>query len=327
MRFAASLMLLIATTAAVIVPSKRASASPTSFVNPLIGTTNEAGTYPGATMPYGMLQWSPRTAPMGSTGDYEYQDSKITGFPLTHLSGTGCGGGSGDVPILPYTGKVSMSPELDRLYDTYADTFKHRNEQAQPGYYRVKLGSGITVELTATARTGFGRFTFPSSDDPTVLVRASDSQGGSTDSSVVIDQRTNSVRGWVSSGAFCRIHVIPYYKLFFVIHFDSSIKSYGTWHNGTLSPAALRSGGAGDAYSIYADGAVTLTAHGSGVWATFARRSQNVVKLRVGISYVSLAGAEANLRAENPVDTTFGTIRKRARDAWDSKLSAIRIVG
>src|SRR3954447_10634391 len=101
---------------------------PVSYVNPFIGSTNLGNTYPGAVRPFGMLAWSPQTS-RGSQistpapGGYQYTATKIRGLSLTHLSGVGCSGGNGDIPIMPYLGEVTSSPTADATDTVYASTF------------------------------------------------------------------------------------------------------------------------------------------------------------------------------------------------------------
>jgi putative alpha-1,2-mannosidase len=132
-------------------------------VNVLVGTApssaeypvaNGAGgsTLPAAALPFGMVQWGPDT-PNGAPPGYLYGDTAISGFSLTHLDGAGCPA-MRDFPIFPVSG--AWDPSADP-----SDPFDHANEIASPGFYEVTLGSGIEVDLTATLRTGFARFTFP----------------------------------------------------------------------------------------------------------------------------------------------------------------------
>lgn len=121
-----------------------------SLVNVFVGTAKDRGsTFPGATLPHGMIQMSPVT-PTATGGGYVYGDATITGFALTRLSGIPCSN-LGDAPILPLA-----SPDKPQ-----AVPFSHADEQASPGYYRVRFGNGVTAEMTATLRTGTFRFTFP----------------------------------------------------------------------------------------------------------------------------------------------------------------------
>lgn len=126
------------------------AATPSELVNVFVGTGEDHGnTFPGASMPHGMTQLSPVTVPTVKGGGYVYGDSAISGFALTRLSGIPCPN-LGDAPIMPLADPVDQPV-----------AFSHADEQAGPGYYRVRLGSGVTAEMTATARTGTFRFTFP----------------------------------------------------------------------------------------------------------------------------------------------------------------------
>src|SRR5690348_16504088 len=134
---------------------------PAAYVNPFIGTTNLGNTYPGAVRPFGMLAWSPQTSrgtqiSTPAPGGYQYTATRIRGLSLTHLSGVGCSGANGDIPIMPQVGDITTSPTADTTDKVYASTFSHANEVAKPGYYRVGLDSGAAAELTVTPRTGAG---------------------------------------------------------------------------------------------------------------------------------------------------------------------------
>ena len=188
-------------------PAAAQAPDPASLVNPLIGTTNGGNDYPGAVLPFGMVAWSPEQpsnkprrkvegvpgsmkddrARPAAPGGYEYTATKIRGFSLTHLMGTGCAGASGDIPFMPISGSVQSSPSDDGNNEIYASLFSHADETAIAGDYRVKLANGVTVELTATPRIGAGRFTYPAGQPATMLVRTSDSEPGSTDASIRID--------------------------------------------------------------------------------------------------------------------------------------------
>jgi putative alpha-1,2-mannosidase len=134
----------------VAVPSAAAKAQDfTSLVNPFVGTQNDGNTFPGAAMPFGMVQESPDNG--GATG-YDYDTPTIYGFSQTHLSGVGCGI-EGELPLMPTTGAIATD------YQAYASGYSHDNEQAQPDYYRVHLDKyDVNTELTAADRTGWQRY-------------------------------------------------------------------------------------------------------------------------------------------------------------------------
>ncbi|MEJ2678061.1 MAG: GH92 family glycosyl hydrolase [Gemmatimonadota bacterium] len=335
-------------------------ADPTAYVDPLIGTANGGNTFPGAVVPFGMVAFSPEV-PLEDTrrgaapGGYQYDARRIRGFALTHLSGTGCRGASGDVPIMPHAGPMTRSPSADTTDRAYAARFVHANETAEAGYYQVRFSNGLNAELTATPRTGAARFSYPADDTATLLIRTSDSEVGSSDAHVTIDPAARTITGSVTSGNFCGyIHPVDrrsYYTLYFVMEMDLPIQSWGTWHDGTLMPGDTTASGG----TTYGERGVPPRGLGSGAWVTFlgpgdggdrasggsapggatplvgssasAVQAPVVVHVRVGVSYVSIANARANLEAEQPAGTPFDTVRARARAAWQDALGQVGIAG
>jgi predicted alpha-1,2-mannosidase len=301
-------------------------------VDTRIGSAGGGNTFPGAVVPFGMVQWSPETTRGDATrttapGGYAYAATKIRGFSLTHLSGTGCAGASGDVPFMPYVGAVESSPSADADDSVYASRFSHANETAVPGYYQVRLESGVNVELTATPRTGSGRFTFAPGQRAVMLVRTSDSELGSTDAEVKVDAASRTVSGSVTSGNFCGYIDAAgrrsYYTLYFVAVFDRPFASIGTWQDAIVTAGATTETGG----TTYGEKGFRPAGKGSGAWVGFDTAATPEVNVRVGVSYVSVANAEANLRAENPPGTPFDAVRKRASDAWGDALGRVEITG
>ncbi|HEY5339265.1 MAG TPA: GH92 family glycosyl hydrolase, partial [Rhizomicrobium sp.] len=316
--------------------SSAAQAAPdlASEVNPFIGTTNGGNTYPGATLPFGMVAFSPeetplpgRSYPIAAPGGYEWRVSGIKGFSLTHLSGTGCTGASGDIPIMPVTRDVDLSPSADDGFTMYSSYFTHDHETASPGFYKVALDNGVVAELSATLRTGIARFTWAKDKPANLLFRTSDSEVGSSDASVNVDPAKREVTGSVTSGNFCG-YLSPdrresYYTLYFVAALDQPFTAGGTWQDTTLTKGARTAHGG----TTYGDRGHPPGRKGSGAWISFDPARTPVVNMRVGISYVSLANARANLEAENPKGTTLETVRDAARKAWNAKLGQIAVTG
>ncbi len=300
------------------------------WVNPLIGTRG-GETWPGADTPFGMVQFSPENTRGDSTrtvrpGGYGYDNPRIRGFALTHMSGTGCAGAYGDIPFYPHVGEITVSPSDDRTDAVYASDFDHANERAEAGYYSVKLNSGVAVELSASAHTGAGRFTFPAGKPATMLVRTSNSEVGSELAETHIDAATQTISGSVRSGNFCG-YIDPedrrsYYTLYFYAEFDQPFTSSGTWQDAVVKPNSSSSeGGTG-----YGDEGWPPAGKGSGGYVSFKNNGE-AVQVRVGISFVSAANAKANLEAENPQGTTFESVRKSAYEAWSLKLGRIDVTG
>ncbi|MFI9246816.1 GH92 family glycosyl hydrolase [Streptomyces sp. NPDC053086] len=305
---------------------------PTGYVDPLIGTSGGGDVFPGAVVPFGMLSWSPENTRGDATrtaapGGYQYDATRIRGFSLTHMSGTGCAGGSGDIPFFPYAGEVTSSPASDTKDAVYASGFSHADETAEPGHYAVGLASGVTADLTATAHTGSARFTFPAGKPASLLVRTANSEVGSQDSTVTIDPDTRTISGSVTSGNFCG-YLDPegqraYYTVYFTARFDRAFTSVGTWHDDRLEPGSRRtSGGTGG----FSHGGRPVAGKGAGGYVEFAP-GDGPVNVKVGISYVGREAAEANLAAENPPGRTFDAVRAAARRAWRERLGAIRVGG
>lgn len=323
---------VVAATAAPGGAALPATSNPAALVNPLIGTTNGGNVFPGAVVPFGMLQFSPeasplpgKKAPIASPGGYEYRADAIRGFSLTNVEGWGCAGGSGDVPIMPISEDVTASPSTDFRH-AYASKFQHANETAKAGHYRVALDNGVTADLTAALHSGSARFAFPAGKPANVLVRSSDSEVGSENAKVTIDKANHSISGEVTSGNFCGYindaDKRSYYTLYFVAEFDQDFASNGTWRDTTVTKSGTHAeGGSG-----YGPKGFPETGKGSGAWVGF-KPNTRAVNVRIGISYVSAANAKANLDAENPKGTTFEALKDKAVAAWNARLSHIDIEG
>jgi predicted alpha-1,2-mannosidase len=318
------------------------------WVNPYIGTKpgdvdmgtggGAANTFPGADVPFGMVQWSPDTVTL-QHGGYFYDDNRIRGFSLTHLSGAGCSTYE-DIPFMPVVGEVTDSPAANPA--AYVSTFKHTNEKVSAGYYGVTLDNGATVELTATQRTGSGRFGFPAGKPATLLVNTSGSIAGTDDAQVTIGR--NSISGWASSGRFCGAN--NHYRVYFHAEFDRPFASIGTWKNGAVTPGrATERGGAPARADLHAADTTrptspgraqshsvrpqdtTVSGPGSGGFVTFDTSDAATVNVRVGLSFVSVDGAKANLRAENSGSRTFDQIGSAARGTWNDRLNQVQATG
>ena len=271
-----------------------------ALVNPFVGTQNSGNTFPGASAPFGMVQVSPDT---GGQGGYDYAAAKIYGFSQTHLSGVGCGV-AGELPIMPTTGAISsVDPAV------YASAFSHTNEQATPGYYRVGLSTtNITAELTATARTGWQRYTFPATTLANVLFNTGKANQQVFDSEVhIVGDRT--VEGRVHAGGFCDGK--DDHTVYFSASFDRPFASFGTWSG------AVRTTGSRDAAGTGATGA----------FVTFDAMVDHDVVVKVGLSYTGIQGARTNLATETAESYDFDATRAALRATWNHQLNAIRVDG
>ncbi|WP_252395651.1 lectin [Streptantibioticus parmotrematis] len=297
---------------------------PASLVNPFIGTSNSADDFPGADVPFGMVQWSPDTPSRPDGGGYEYNDSAITGFSLTHIAGPGCGA-AGDVPVLPTVGSVNTGA---------TDAFSHSNESASPGSYAVTLNNGVKTELTATTRSGMARFTFPSTSQANLVFKLNGSQNGDSNTQFNVVSSTE-VSGQVTSGKFCGAG--NSYTVYFDMVFDHPFTTNGTAAATSAPkapPAYQPSHSAGEkpnkptlhgtAHRARAN--ATPKAAASDGYVTFNATSTPVIQAKVGVSYVSAADAVTNRSAENPGWDFAGT-QSAATGSWNSLLGRVDVAG
>ncbi|WP_081790032.1 GH92 family glycosyl hydrolase [Kutzneria albida] len=312
------------------------------WVDPYIGTQpgdadmgtggGAANTFPGADVPFGMVQWSPDTVTL-QHGGYYYQDNRIKGFSLTHLSGAGCDTYQ-DVPFMPVVGEITDSPATNPK--KYVSTFSHSNEKVTAGAYSVNLDNGAKVELSTTQRTGSGRFTYPAGDPATLLVNTSGSISGTDDAQVSIGK--NTIYGYAASGHFCGAD--DHYRVYFYAQFDQDFASTGTWKNGAVTPgknserggapaktpSAAKQAKSASASRSVAPQDTTVSGPGSGAYVTFDTLKSATVNVKVGVSFVSVDGAKANLKSENSTKS-FDQVATAARKAWNDRLNQIQVTG
>ncbi|MFJ3136230.1 GH92 family glycosyl hydrolase [Streptomyces sp. NPDC086843] len=324
--------LILGATAAGPAPATGAAASPghrdiAAFdaVDPFIGTRLDTSqnkgnsaygnTYPGATVPFGMVQSSPttyRTSDGDQKGGYEYTADRIRGFGMTRLSGTGCEGrfGGFDFPVLPYTGALPSgalpTSPADRITDYYLG-FDHAGEKADPGYYSVDLAGGVRTELTATTRTAVSRFAFPANGGSTLLFDVAGSNNRVFGSEVKVDGKT--VSGWVEAASVCDEG--GRYRAYFSTTFDRPVRSHGTWQGSEVRPGTDSASG-------------TTVKHGTGAYLVFDRGAR--VTARTGLSYVGVEGAARNAAAETR-GRSFDAVRAQAARVWRDALGTVRVDG
>jgi predicted alpha-1,2-mannosidase len=283
-----------------------AAPDPVSLVDPFIGTEGNGHTFPGADVPFGMVQFSPVSVG-GGPGGYEFDDTRLRGFSLTRLSGAGCAN-YGDVPLMPTAGPPRSSPVGDPW--AFTSGFSHTGEVAQPGYYQVGLRSGISVALTATTRTGLGVFTYPASaSHGTLLIDPSASADHESASIQVVGSAR--VVGSATSAAFgggCG-HPPGRYTVYFALAFARPFTHFGVWSGSGIAPGRRQ-----------------LTGAHAGAYVSFDTGHGRAVPVRAAISYVSVANALGNLAADQP-SWSLGEVRARARARWDQLLGRIRVSG
>ena len=295
-------------------PARRTASSPaappedlTRYVDPFVGTGGHGHTFPGATLPFGMVQLSPDTRLTGWDGcsGYHHSDAVVYGFSHTHLSGTGVSD-YGDILLMPTAGE----PRLDALGpdgDTaggYASRFSHADEQARPGYYSVRLeDENIFAELTATPRAGLHRYTYPANSRPNVTLDLRHRDKVLDSRLLVTSDRR--VEGSRRSEAWARDQIV-----YFAAEFSHAFDDHGI-ADGSAPPARVNA------------------ARGTSLRAFFrfdSLTSGGPLMVRVGISAVSAEGARKNLEAEiNTWD--FERVRAGADRVWNEELNKIAVAG
>jgi len=299
-------------------PSASAEAAPVenpaSLANPMCGTGRTLGElrdnsnlYPGATLPFGMIQWSPDTGSGKHLGGYFDEDQRIADFSVEHFSGAGCSYGE-DFAMMPICGPVPTAPPAGR--SAFALPFSHSRETAKPGYYGVAFDNGLKVELTTTLRTGFGRILYPPGVPAALMIDAGSDINGTSGSGLTINPDTHEITGWCISGHFCAAPEVR--TIYFYAVFDEPFVDYSTWSDKVLTPGATN--GAGLA---------------SGAYVRFNPIEGQPLLVRVGISYVSTDNAKANVEAENRAfgSEDFDRLAAAASDVWNGRLSRIQVSG
>lgn len=280
------------------------------YVNPLCGTGDGNNTFPGADAPFGMLQWSPDTR--GSRkhpGGYQYTDSLISDFSLDHISGAGCPYGE-NFGFMPMTGGLPAAAPATR--GAFSVGFSHRNKTAKPGFYAVRLDNGISIELTTTTRTGFGRFTFPGCSTGTIMINAGSDINGAIVSFIHIDSASHSVSGAQTGGHFCGYPDVG--TVYFYAVFNKPFSAFGTWSGRKLSHGDTNGNG-----------------KESGAFISFDMAKSRTVLVKVSISYVSIEDAKENIEKESPLsrfsNRDFEDAVRSASDNWNCLLNRIQVSG
>jgi predicted alpha-1,2-mannosidase len=265
----------------------------------MVGTGDHGHTYPGATVPFGMVQLSPDTPIDGWDGcsGYHYTDSSIVGFSHTHLSGTGCGC-LGDILLMPTVGEAKFDPAQ------YKSAFSHEKEHATPGDYRVFLDDPkIAVELTATARCGFHKYTFPAADGANIILDLEHGVGNkSVETSLTVENDT-TVSGYRESDGWGGRRFV-----YFVMQLSKPFKSVALARDNVKLPGDVRG------------------AKGQSVKAAFryATTDGETILVKVGISGTGIEGARKNLQAEIP-SWDFDGIRASAVAQWKNVFDAVDV--
>jgi len=299
---------------------------PNKYVNPFIGTGGEGHTYPGATVPFGMVQLSPDTDVKHFSksfpwcAGYQYGDSSIVGFSHTHFSGTGHSD-MGDVLIMPASGPLLLDQGTKDNPDSgYRSRFSHENESARPGYYSVMLeDTDINVELSASKRTGFQKYTFNESENAHIILDLVSGIYNYDDkvnwAKIRIENDTlitgyRITRGWA-----------PDRHIYFAISFSKPFLDYGLVNEEEV----VEYKGFGPRDQVL-ENYPEITGKQLKAWMNFELKDGETLMLKTGISAVDIQGAINNLNTEIP-HWDFDKTVENAELAWAKELQKVSIEG
>ncbi len=288
---------------------------PSDYVRPFVGTKGSGNTYPGPSAPFGMIQISPDTDKTNWNTDsgYQYTDPTILGFSLTHLTGTGCPD-LGDFLFMPEVGQFACVPGAKSSpSEGYQSAFSHDDESAAVGYYKVKLQkTGVIAELTAGERAGMLRFTFPATEQASIMTDLNHVIGAwhVAQSRVrIIDNSTitgfHLINGWARER-----------YLYFAARYSRPFDDTEIFNNG--KPVI---------YNTYRFRS-HRDAFGTNLqfFAKYKTQPNEVIQVKVAVSAVSAADALQNLDAEIP-DWDFDKVRAATRAKWDRELAKFEVDG
>lgn len=275
----------------------------TNYVNPLIGTGGHGHTYPGATVPFGMLQVSPDNGISGWDwcSGYHITDSITIGFSHLHLSGTGIGD-LADIRFMPINKKVDLAQTFKTRDEIpFKSNYSHEQETAEAGYYSVFLNDfNVNVELTSDLRTAHHKYTFAKNDVQSVVIDLGYSFNWDTAelSNINIEDKFTvsgyrHSKGWASNQ-----------KVFFVAKFSKSIKNFELVYDQSYSDK------------------VSVTGIKTSAQLFFNHSSNDELEVKVGLSSVSIANALENISDSSQ---SFDIARDKASKSWNETLSKIEI--
>jgi predicted alpha-1,2-mannosidase len=278
------------------------------YVNPMIGTGGNGHVFPGATVPFGMVQLSPdqRTVGWSYCSGYNYEEKTILGFSHTHLSGTGVGD-LGDILVMPYVGIKS-----DTCTYPGKTNFSHLQEKSSPGFYEVFLPQPkILAELTASQRVGVHQYTFPKTNEAFIninLIHKINSNSGKVIESEFVVENDSTFSGYrcIADGW------APWRKVYFVIVVSKPIKNIYMNSQATDLKNSLLSKG----YQRFRNQNINVNLQ-------FEASEAEKIEMKVALSAISVKNARKNLNEVRNLN--FKEVQENAKQLWNRYLSRIQI--
>lgn len=300
---------------------------PVDYVNPFIGTSNFGTTNPGAICPQGMMSVTPFNV-MGSESNrfdkdsqwwsapYSSDNSFFTGFAHVNLSGVGCPD-LGSLLLMPTVGELNVD------YRQYGS--KYKDETAHPGYYsNVLTKYDIKAEATASMRTGLSRFTFPKGQG-NILLNLGEGLTNETGATVRMVSDTE-IEGSKLLGTFC-YNPQAVFPIYFVMKVSKAPKQVGYWKKQReMKGVEAEWDGHSNKYKLYTKYNREISGDDVGVWFTYDVEENEVIEVKMGVSFVSIENARLNMNTEQP-DFNFDKVKAAASTMWNNDLSRVKIEG
>ena len=301
-----------------------------NYVNPLIGTQKMGHTFPGATVPFGMVQLSPDTDSLQYIENgkynpdvykycagYQYDDKTIVGFSHTHFSGTGHSD-LGDFLIMPTVGKLQLNPGVaSRPSSGYRSSYSHQSELATPGYYSVLLQDHkIKAELTATERVGFHQYSFPQTDSAHIILDLTHGIYNYPEKNVwtfVRIENDTLITGYRQTLGWARTRTV-----YFAMTLSKPMQSYGS-----SNTKKEMYGGFWRKFN-QRENFPDLAGRELKLFFNFKTNEGERIKIKFALSGVSTAGAVKNLQAEVP-HWNFEQVKLEAAAKWEKELQKVNI--
>lgn len=310
---------------------QKPSSNLVQYVRPIIGTQRMGHTYPGATVPFGMVQLSPETDTISYEQNgkynpkvyaycagYQYDDHTITGFSHTHFSGTGHSD-LGDFLVMPTVGTLKLNPgTATQPKSGYRSNFSHANEVSAADYYKVKLDDyNITAEMTASTRVGFHQYTFPKSDQSHIILDLMASIYNYDDKNVWTYLRVVNdtlVTGYRQTNGWAKNRV-----LYFAMKFSKPFIAYG---NRNYSKKEVYRGFWGKFNQ--SKNFPEVAAQRLRAYFDFKTEDGEKIKIKFALSPVSMEGALQNMQTEIP-GWDFDAVKEAGQNLWENELAKINI--
>lgn len=343
---AAALYLKSAFAASNIGSSKDAA----NWIHPVIGASTseklgEGKTFPGPATPFGMVQLGPDTCTGGDNAPgYSYEHTTIEGFSFTRMSGVGWYGDFGNLLTMPTTGPLQMAcGREDHPGEGWRSAFRHDKEVIKAGYYAATLDKyDIRVELSAAARSGMLRFTYPKSESARIQINLARRIGGTSTRQYVKVVDDNAIEGWMlcpeSGGGWGNGAGKVNYTVHYRMEFSKPLRKFGVW-SVDMDGFVLHVGDGmvSDRFQSQEfydrvktarilDGCREMEGDHLGFFTEFATEKDEQVLVKAGISFVDVEGARKNLQSEIG-NKSFETVRREAMQDWNTALSTVEVDG